>query len=76
MDRAPGEGRRQPRAGGGKRGASPPLAKLQQLIDQGLTQTAPLWPDIERAYPWVHKAAHILNNSEKPKMRKAAMGPS
>jgi hypothetical protein len=21
-----------------------------------------LWPDIERVYPWVHKAAHILNN--------------
>jgi len=23
-----------------------------------------LWPDIERAYPWVHKAAHILNNHD------------
>jgi hypothetical protein len=21
-----------------------------------------LWPDIERVYPWVHKAAHILTN--------------
>lgn len=21
-----------------------------------------MWPDIERVYPWVHKAAHILNN--------------
>jgi hypothetical protein len=42
----------------------PPLAKLQQLIRKGLTQTAALWPDIERAYPWVHKAAHILNNHD------------
>jgi hypothetical protein len=23
-----------------------------------------LWPDIERVYPWVHKAAHILNNHD------------
>jgi hypothetical protein len=34
------------------------------VIGNGLTQTAPLWPDIERAYPWVHKAAHILNNHD------------
>jgi len=37
---------------------------LQGLITGGLTQTAALWPDIERAYPWVHKAAHILNNHD------------
>jgi hypothetical protein len=29
-----------------------------------LAQTAALWPDIERAYRWVHKAAHILNNHD------------
>ena len=23
-----------------------------------------MWPDIERVYPWVHKAAHILNNPD------------
>jgi hypothetical protein len=34
------------------------------VIEKGLTQTAPLWPDIERAYPWVHKAAQILNNHD------------
>jgi hypothetical protein len=34
------------------------------VIRKGLTQTAALWPDIERAYPWVHKAAHILNNHD------------
>jgi hypothetical protein len=37
---------------------------LHGLITGGLTQTAALWSDIERAYPWVHKAAHILNNHD------------
>ena len=37
---------------------------MQGLIKGGLAQTAVLWPDIERAYPWVHKAAHILNNHD------------
>ena len=37
---------------------------MQGLIKGGLAQTAALWPDIERAYPWVHKAAHILNNHD------------
>jgi hypothetical protein len=35
---------------------------LRQLITRGLECTAALWPDIERAYGWVHRAAHILNN--------------
>ena len=34
------------------------------MIGNGLAQTAALWPDIERADPWVHKAAHILNNHD------------
>jgi hypothetical protein len=29
-----------------------------------LAETNTFWPDIERAYPWVHKAAHILNNHD------------
>jgi hypothetical protein len=37
---------------------------LRRLIEQGLEQTAALWPDIERAYKWIHQAAHILNNHE------------
>jgi hypothetical protein len=37
---------------------------LQVLIGRGLEQTAPLWPDIARAYGWVHQAAHILNNHD------------
>jgi hypothetical protein len=35
---------------------------LLNLIERGLEQTAALWPDIERAYRWIHQAAHILNN--------------
>jgi hypothetical protein len=33
------------------------------LIGRGLERTAALWPDIERAYGWVHRAAHILGNA-------------
>jgi hypothetical protein len=33
------------------------------LIGRGLEGTAALWPDIERAYGWVHRAAHILGNT-------------
>ena len=36
-------------------------------------RTAALWPDIERAYAWVHKAAHILNNHE---AGRGATGPA
>jgi hypothetical protein len=35
---------------------------LRRLIGRGLERTADLWPDIERAYAWVHRAAHILGN--------------
>jgi hypothetical protein len=35
---------------------------LRQLIGRGLERTAEFWPDIERAYGWVHRAAHILGN--------------
>ena len=33
------------------------------MIGRGLERTAPLWPDIERAYGWVHRAAQILGNA-------------
>ena len=29
-----------------------------------MERTAALWPDIERTYGWVHRAAHILNNRD------------
>jgi hypothetical protein len=38
---------------------------IQRLvIGRALQETAPLWPDIKRAFGWVHRAAHILNNTE------------
>ena len=37
---------------------------MRRLIGRGLGSTAALWPDIERAYAWVHRAAHILNNRD------------
>jgi hypothetical protein len=35
---------------------------VHRLIRRGLEHTAALWPDIERVYGWVHRAAHILGN--------------
>jgi len=35
---------------------------LRHLIGRGLERTAPLWPDVTRAYAWVHAAARVLGN--------------
>src|SRR3954465_15493642 len=59
---AAGEGGREPGPGRGKGGGSARLTRLRQLITRGLEGTAALWPDIARAYGWVHRAAHILSN--------------
>jgi hypothetical protein len=32
------------------------------LLTRGLAATAALWPAIDTAYAWVHRAAHILSN--------------
>ena len=37
---------------------------MRQLIGRGLERTAPLWPDVERAYAWVHAAARVLGNDK------------
>jgi hypothetical protein len=37
---------------------------LRQLIGRGLERTAPLWPDVARAYAWVQAAAKILGNDK------------
>ena len=37
---------------------------MRHLIGRGLERTAPLWPDLERAYGWVHAAARVLNNDK------------
>ncbi|MFL4976649.1 MAG: ISNCY family transposase [Microvirga sp.] len=49
---------------GAKGGGSPRLARLRRLIGRGLEGTAALWSDVERAYGWVHRAAHILSNPD------------
>jgi len=40
------------------------LERLRALVSRGLTATAALWPEIEQAYAWVHRAAHLLANAE------------
>lgn len=37
---------------------------MRHLIGRGLERTAPLWPDVERAYAWVHAAARVLSNDK------------
>ena len=39
-----------------------PLRRLRRLLGRGLDRTRALWPDIRRAYGWVHRAARILAN--------------
>jgi hypothetical protein len=39
------------------------LRRLRRLITDALDRTRDLWPDIRRAYGWVHGAARILNNA-------------
>ena len=40
------------------------LARLHQRLTTGLRQTAELWPGLEHAYAWVHRAARLLNNED------------
>ena len=35
-------------------------------MHKGLTDTALLWPDVQRAYQWVHRAAHLLSHEAHP----------
>ena len=41
---------------------APLLHRLHRLLARGLERTRALWPDIRRAYGWVHRAAQILKN--------------
>jgi hypothetical protein len=34
------------------------------VVQRGLEATASLWPEVEEAYRWVYRAAHILTNDE------------
>ena len=38
------------------------MRRLQRLIARGLERTRAFWPDLRRAYAWVHEAARILKN--------------
>ncbi len=38
---------------------------MQSFLTKGLTETAPLWSDVQQGYAWVHRAAHILTNDDK-----------
>ena len=38
---------------------------MRAFLTKGLIETAPLWPDVEQGYAWVHKAAHLLSNDDK-----------
>src|SRR6185369_11543296 len=39
------------------------LRRLRRLVADALDRTRDLWPDIRRAYAWVHRAARILANA-------------
>jgi hypothetical protein len=46
-----------------RRGVLPArLERLRRLIVKGLTETAELWPTIQRGYRWVWRVAHLLGN--------------
>jgi hypothetical protein len=38
---------------------------MHTFLTKGLTQTTPLWSDVEQGYAWVHRAAHLLSNDDK-----------
>jgi hypothetical protein len=40
------------------------LRELHRLLKRGLLKTEPMWPAIEKAYGFVHQAAHLLANHE------------
>jgi hypothetical protein len=40
------------------------LGRLKTILQRGLDDTAPLWPDVRVTYHWVHRAAHILHNDD------------
>ena len=40
------------------------MARLQRILTTGLAKTAACWPDLQRVYGWVHRAAHLLSNAD------------
>ena len=37
---------------------------MKTLLERGLVDTTPLWPDIRVGYRWVHPVAHVLSNQD------------
>ena len=46
-----------------------PLKRLQGTLQRGLSQTADLWPDVEKGFAYVHQAARILHNPDEAEGR-------
>jgi hypothetical protein len=42
----------------------PALQQLQRLLTHALALSAELWPPLEQAYTWVHRAAHVLAHAD------------
>jgi len=40
------------------------LEQLKRLVNRGLEETAALWPRVETAFAWVHRAAQVLDNPQ------------
>jgi len=38
---------------------------MRAFLTKGLTETDPLWADVEQGYAWVHRAARLLSNDQK-----------
>jgi len=38
---------------------------MHTFLTKGLTETHPLWADVQTGYTWVHRAAHLLTNDDK-----------
>jgi hypothetical protein len=52
------------------------LQRLRQLLQEGLEDTAPLWPPVKAAYRWVHRVAHLLENEKQRPAAKVRRGLS
>jgi hypothetical protein len=48
--------------------------RLKELIDRGLYATRELWPEIRKAFGWVHKVALILGERTPVKMARQKLG--
>jgi hypothetical protein len=57
-------------------GLPKPLAKLRELVQKGLRETAALWPPVQAAYRWVHRVTRLLENKKQLPAAKMRRGLS